>query len=89
MGRTPTEVRNDVALAGRLVGDALEAARRRGWLPWTPIAAAVMAGLVMWRRPVADVAEKAGATAGRALQVAGALAAIERFREVTGRRKVA
>ena len=89
MGRAATEVRNDVALAGRLVGDALEAARRRGWLPWIPIAAAVVAGLVMWRRPVADVAEKAGATAERALQVAGALAAIERFREVTGRRKAA
>src|SRR5438094_627116 len=89
MGRTATEVRNDVALAGRLVGDALEAARRRGWLPWIPVAAAVVAGLVMWRRPVADVAEKAGATAERALQVAGALAAIERFREATGRRKAA
>jgi len=49
----------------------------------------VVAGLVMWRRPVADVAEKAGATAERALQVAGALAAIERFREATGRRKAA
>ena len=89
MGRTATEVRNDVALAGRLVGDALEAARRRGWLPWIPVAAAVVAGLVMWRRPVADVAEKAGATAERGLQVAGALAAIERFREATGRRKAA
>ena len=89
MGRAATEVRNDVALAGRLVGDALEAARRHGWLPWIPIAAAVVAGVVLWRRPVANVAEKAGATAERALQVAGALAAIERFREVTGRRKAA
>jgi len=89
MGRTATEVRNDVALAGRLMGDALEAARRRGWLPWIPIAAAVVAGVALWRRPVANVAEKAGATAERALQVAGALAAIERFREATGRRKAA
>jgi len=89
MGRTATEVRNDVALAGRLMGDALEAARRRGWLPWIPIAAAVVAVVALWRRPVANVAEKAGATAERALQVAGALAAIERFREATGRRKAA
>jgi len=89
MGRTATEVRDDVALAGRLVADALEAARRRGWLPWIPVVAALVAGIVMWRRPVANVAEKAGATAERALQVAGALAAIERFREVTGRRKAA
>ena len=92
MGRTATEVRDDVALAGRLMADALEAARRRGWLPWIPVAAAVVAGIVMWvvmwRRPVANVAEKAGATAERALQVAGALAAIERFR-AAGRRKAA
>ena len=89
MGRKAAEVRNDVALAGRLMADALEAARRRGWLPWIPIAAAVVAALVLWRRPVEDVAERAGATAERALQVAGALAAIERFREVTGRRRAA
>ena len=89
MGRKAAEVRDDVALAGRLMGDALEAARRRGWLPWIPIAAAVVAGVALWRRPVANVAEKAGATAERALQVAGALAAIERFREATGRRKAA
>jgi hypothetical protein len=38
---------------------------------------------------VAEIAERAGQTAQRALQVAGALAAIERFREVTGRKKAA
>jgi hypothetical protein len=93
MGRTATEVRNDVALAGRLVGDAVEAARRRGWLPWIPVAAAVaaamVAGLMLRKRPLAEVAERAGRTAERALQVAGALAAIERFREATGRRRAA
>jgi len=89
MGRTATEVRDDVALAGRLVLDALETARRRGWLPWIPVVAAVVAGLVLRKRPVAEVAERAGQTARHALQVAGALAAIERFREVTGRRRAA
>ena len=89
MGRTATEVRDDVALAGRLVADALAAARRRGWLPWIPVAAVVVAGFVLRRRPLADVAERAGRTAERALQVAGALAAIERFREATGRRRAA
>ena len=89
MGRTATEVRDDVALAGRLVLDALETARRRGWLPWIPVAAAVVAGLMLRKRPMAEIAERAGQTAERALQVAGALAAIERFREVTGRKKAA
>ncbi|PYO23163.1 MAG: hypothetical protein DMD85_09855 [Candidatus Rokuibacteriota bacterium] len=69
--------------------DAFEEVRRRGWLPWIPLAAAVMAGLALRKRPMSDVAERAGRTAERALQVAGALAAIERFREMTGRRKAA
>jgi hypothetical protein len=89
MGRTAAEVRDDIALAGRLALDALETARRRGWLPWIPVAAAVVAGLVLRKRPVAEIAARAGQTAERALQVAGALAAIERFREMTRRRKAA
>jgi hypothetical protein len=89
MGRTATEVRDDVALAGRLMADAFDAARRRGWLPWIPVAAVLIAALALRRRPVANVTERAGRTAERALQVAGALAAIERFREMTGRKKAA
>jgi hypothetical protein len=38
---------------------------------------------------VADIAERAAGATGRALQVAGALAAIERFREATRRRRAA
>ena len=89
MGRTADEIRHDVTLAGRLVIEALETARRRGWLPWIPIAAVVVAGLMLRKRPMSEIAERAGRTADRALQVAGALAAIERFREATGRRKAA
>jgi len=89
MGRTATEIQHDVALAGRLLTDALQTARRRGWLPWIPVAAVVVAALFLRKRPVADIAERAGSAAGRALQVAGALAAIQRFREVTGRRRAA
>ena len=85
MGRTATQIQHDVALAGRLLIDALETARRRGWLPWIPVAAAILAGLVLGKRSTARVAERAGRTAKRAIQVAGALAAIERFRE--GRRR--
>ena len=85
MGRTATQIQHDVALAGRLLIDALETARRRGGLPWIPVAAAILAGLVLRKRSTARVAERAGRTAKRAIQVAGALAAIERFRE--GRRR--
>lgn len=87
MGRTPTEIRNDLVLAARLAVHALEEARRRGWLPWIPVIAALLAGLVLRKRPVEEVANRAGRMAERALQVAGALAAIERFRGMTGRRK--
>jgi hypothetical protein len=93
MGRTANEIRDDIALAGRLLADAYATARRRGWLGWISVAAVVLAGVAFRRRPTADVAERAGRTveragrtARRALQVAGALAAIERFRRAAGRR---
>jgi len=89
MGRTATEIKHDVTLAGRLLIDALETARRRGWLPWIPVVAAVLAALVLRKRPVEVVATRAGRMAERALQVAGALAAIERFRAVARRRRAA
>ena len=90
MGRTSTQIGNDVALAGRLLADTLATARRRGWLPWIPVAAAVLTGFAMRRRSTAEVADRAQRTLERALQVAGALAAIERFRERrSGRDKAA
>jgi hypothetical protein len=89
MGRTATEIRDDVVLAGRVVLHALEEARRRGWLPWVPVVTVVLAALVLRKRPMAEISERAGHTAKRAMQVAGALAALERFRRVTGRRRAA
>ena len=89
MGRTATEIQHDVALAGRLLMDALQTARRRGWLPWIPVAAAVLAGFMLRNRSATHVADRAGQTAKRALQVAGALAAIERFRQATRGRRAA
>jgi hypothetical protein len=85
MGRTATQIRDDVALVGRLMSDGLEAARRRGWLPWLPVAAAVVAAIVLRRRSAEAAADRATSVATRVLQVAGALAAIERFRETAGR----
>ena len=89
MGRTATEIQHDVALASRFLIDAFQAARRRGWLPWIPVAALVLAGVLLRKRPVANIAERAASAADRALQVAGALAAIERFRQVTRSRHAA
>ena len=89
MGRTSTEIGNDVALAGRLLADTLATARRRGWLPWIPVVVALITGFAMRRRSTAEAADRAQRTLDRALQVAGALAAIERFRERTGRRHAA
>jgi len=89
MGRTATEIQHDVALAGRLLMDALETARRRGWLPWIPVIAAVLAGFALRKQSATHVADRAGQTAKRAVQVAGALAAIERFRDVIRRHKAA
>jgi hypothetical protein len=86
MGRTAAQISDDVALASRLVADAYDELRRRGWLPLIPIAAAVVTAVVLWRRPVDRTAARAGETARRATQIAGALAAIERFRTLTGRR---
>jgi len=53
------------------------------------VVAAVLAALVLRKRPVEVVATRAGRMAERALQVAGALAAIERFRAVARRRRAA
>jgi len=49
----------------------------------------VLAGVLLRKRPVANIAERAASAADRALQVAGALAAIERFRQVTRSRRAA
>jgi len=89
MGRTATEIQHDVVLAGRFLIDAFQTVRRRGWLPWISVAALVLAGVLLRKRPVADLAERAASAADRALQVAGALAAIERFREVTRSQRAA
>jgi len=55
-------------------------ARERGWAPLALLGAGVTMGWLLRRRPVAEVATTGGRLAGTALQVAGAIAAIERFR---------
>lgn len=90
MGRDPLEIREDIALAGRALSDALEGLRRRGWLPFLTLGAALGVGWLLQRnRPVREVAARSRGVVDRTLQVAGALAAIERFRERSGRRRAA
>jgi hypothetical protein len=89
MGRTATQIENDVTLAGQLLTDTLATARRRGWLPWISVAAALVVGLAMRRRSTAEVAGRAQRTVDRGLQIMGALAAVERFRAARARRRAA
>jgi hypothetical protein len=90
MGRDPFEIREDIQLAGRALTDAFEGLRRRGWLPLLTLGAALAAGIVLQRnRPAREVAARSRGVVDRTLQVATALAAIERFRTRTGRRRAA
>lgn len=81
MARNPSAIRDDVHLAGRFLAEELEVIRRRGWLPFLLLAGAAVAGLTLSRRPAGAVARDGARLVERALQVAAALAAIERFRE--------
>jgi hypothetical protein len=90
MGRDPVAIREDINLAGRALTDAFDGLRRRGWLPFVTLGAALAAGLLLQRnRPVREVAARSQGVVNRTLQVATALAAIERFRERSGRRRAA
>ena len=89
MGRDPLEIREDIALAGRALTDVVDELRRRGWLPWLTLGGALLAGLMLRRRPVGEVAHRSRNVVDRTLQVATALAALERYRARSGRRRVA
>jgi hypothetical protein len=89
MGRDPLAIREDISLAGRALIDGVEGLKRRGWLPFLTLGAALVAGLLLRRRPVREVAGRSRSVVNRTLQVATALAAIERFRERSGRRRAA
>ena len=81
MARDPVTIRNDIHLAGRFVAEQLEVIQRRGWLPFLLLGGAAVIGLALSRRPAGTVARAGVRGIERALQVAAALAAIERFRE--------
>jgi membrane protein len=74
------EIDDDIAVAGRIVERWLEQARQRGWGPLALVGAGVTLGWLLRRRPATEVAATGNRLAGTALQVAGAIAAVERFR---------
>jgi hypothetical protein len=87
MGRDPIAIREDINLAGRALTDAVDGLRRRGWLPFLTLGAALAVGLLVQRhRPVGEIAARSRGVIDRTLQITTALAAIERFRERSGRR---
>jgi membrane protein len=74
------EMDDDIAVAGRTVERWIEQARARGWAPLALLGAGVTVGWLLRRQPATEVAATGGRLAGAALQVAGAIAAVERFR---------
>ncbi len=73
-------VDDDVAVAGQTVERWIEQARSRGWAPLALLGAGVTMGWLLRRRPASELASTGSRLAGTALQVAGAIAAVERFR---------
>ena len=71
---------DDIIVAGRTVERWIAQARRRGWTPLALLGVGVTTGWLLRRRPVEEVASISGRLAGTALQVAGAIAAVERYR---------
>jgi hypothetical protein len=71
MARDPAEIRADVEVAA----DAI--AR---WMPLLALGAGVIGGWMLRRQPVARVASTGVGLVNRSLQVAAAIAAVERFR---------
>jgi membrane protein len=71
---------DDVAVAGEAVARWVGQARRRGWGPLALLGGGVAVGWLLRHRPVGEMASLSGRLVGSALQVAAAIAAVERFR---------
>jgi membrane protein len=77
---TPVPGGDDVAVAGEAVARWVGEARRRGWAPLALLGAGVVTGWLLRHRPVGQVAASGSQLVTGALQVAAAIAALERFR---------
>jgi membrane protein len=76
----PELVGDDVAVAGRAVERWIGEARRRGWAPLSLLGGGIAIGWLLRHRQVDEVATAGSRLATTALQVAAAIAAVERFR---------
>ena len=72
---------DDVAVAGRAVERWVGEARRRGWTPLGLLGGGVLVGWLLRRRDVAQVMATSSTLASTALEVAAAIAAVERFQQ--------
>jgi membrane protein len=71
---------DDIAVAGRTVERWIDGARRHGWGPLALAGVGVALGWLLRRRPVTEMATTGNRLASTAVQVAAAIAAVERFR---------
>lgn len=71
---------DDIVVAGRTVERWIDEARRRGWGPLALAGVGVALGWLLRRRPVTEMATTGNRLATTAVQVAAAIAAVERFR---------
>jgi membrane protein len=76
----PAPLGDDLAVAGRAVERWIAEARRRGWTPLAVLGAGVATGWLLRHRDAGEVATAAARLGGTILQVAAAIAAVERFR---------
>jgi membrane protein len=79
-------VDDDLAVASRVVARGLDTVRREGWLPSLVLIGAAILPFVVSRRPAKEIAGTGAEVVKTGLQVAGAVAALERLRR-DGRRR--
>jgi membrane protein len=75
-----SDLETEVSTAARVVEAQVAAIHRRGWTPFFVLAGASMVGMALSKRPVSVIAEASADTVRTGLRVAGAIAAVERFR---------
>ncbi len=71
---------NNISVAGRTIERWVAQARGRGWAPLALLGLGMTTGWLLRRRRASALVTMGGLLAGTALEVAGAIAAVERFR---------